>query len=91
MRRLSLAGNELSTSDIRVIDVAIKYGYDTSESFSRAFARFHGVSPSQAKQDVVILSVLLGHSKVSTTLDMYCHALDAPKKQGMEKMEAYHV
>jgi len=50
MRRLSLAGNELASSGIRVIDAAFKYGYDTSESFSRAFTRFHGVSPSQAKQ-----------------------------------------
>ncbi|AHF09302.1 MULTISPECIES: AraC family transcriptional regulator [Dehalobacter] len=50
MRRLSLAGNELASSGIRVIDAAFKYGYDTPESFSRAFTRFHGVSPSQAKQ-----------------------------------------
>ncbi|MEA5136184.1 MAG: AraC family transcriptional regulator [Candidatus Fimivivens sp.] len=50
MRRLSLAGNELVSSGIRVIDAALKYGYDTPESFSRAFTRFHGVSPSQAKQ-----------------------------------------
>lgn len=50
MRRLSLAGNELASSGIRVIDAALKYGYDTPESFSRAFTRFHGVSPSQAKQ-----------------------------------------
>ena len=49
MRRLSLAGNELASSGIRVIDAAFKYGYDTPESFSRAFTRFHGVSPSQAK------------------------------------------
>lgn len=51
MRRLSLAGNELASSEIRVIDAAYKYGYDSPESFSRAFTRFHGVSPSQAKQD----------------------------------------
>lgn len=50
MRRLSLAGSELASSDIRVIDAALKYGYDTPESFSRAFTRFHGVSPSLAKQ-----------------------------------------
>lgn len=50
MRRLSLAGNELSSSSVRVIDIALKYGYDTPESFSRAFARFHGISPSQAKR-----------------------------------------
>lgn len=50
MRRLSLAGNELASSGIRVIDAAFKYGYDTPESFSRAFNRFHGVSPSSARQ-----------------------------------------
>lgn len=55
MRRLTLAGKELSSSDIRVIDAALKYGYDTSESFSRAFFRFHGVLPSQARQGGVAL------------------------------------
>lgn len=50
MRRLTLAGSELASSDARVLDVAVKYGYDTQESFSRAFRRFHGVSPSQARR-----------------------------------------
>ncbi|MDY4975626.1 MAG: AraC family transcriptional regulator [Clostridia bacterium] len=49
-RRLSQAGSELAAKDTKVIDVAFKYGYDTPESFSRAFTRFHGVSPSQAKR-----------------------------------------
>lgn len=48
-RRLTLAGSELSYSDLKVIDAALKYGYDTPESFSRAFTKFHGISPSQAK------------------------------------------
>lgn len=51
MRRLSLAGSELASSGIRVIDAALKYGYDSPESFSRAFTRFHGVPPSRAKQE----------------------------------------
>lgn len=49
LRRLSLAGNELASSEIKVIDAALKYGYDSPESFSRAFTRFHGITPSQAK------------------------------------------
>ncbi len=49
MRRLTKAGEELSSGKVKVIDVAIKYGYDTSESFSRAFVRFHGVTPKQVK------------------------------------------
>ncbi len=48
-RRLSLAAEELSKSDAKVIDVALKYGYDSPDSFTRAFARFHGISPSAAK------------------------------------------
>lgn len=49
-RRLSLAGQELQTTSLLVIDAAYRYGYDTPESFSKAFSRFHGVTPKQAKQ-----------------------------------------
>lgn len=48
-RRLSLAGQELQMTDTSVIDVAFKYQYETPESFSKAFSRFHGVTPKQAK------------------------------------------
>ena len=54
-RRLTLAGAELSHSDVKVIDVALKYGYDTPESFTRAFTRFHGITPSSARQKGVNL------------------------------------
>lgn len=57
MRRLSLAGRELAEGGGRILDVALKYGYDTPESFSRAFTRFHGVSPSDAKKGAVLKSV----------------------------------
>lgn len=56
-RRLSLAGEELSDGSFRVIDTALKYGYDNPESFSRAFKQFHGITPSQAKQ---------GHANLKT-------------------------
>lgn len=48
-RRLSLAGQELIISNKKVIDVALKYGYETPESFTKAFSRFHGITPNQAK------------------------------------------
>jgi len=48
-RKLTLAGMELSSSNIKVIDTAIKYGYDSPKSFARAFLNFHGINPSQAK------------------------------------------
>lgn len=49
-RRLSLAGEELASTNAKVIDVAAKYGYDSPDSFNRAFRRFHGISPSSARK-----------------------------------------
>lgn len=54
-RRLALAGNDLATSDEKIIDIAMKYGYDSPDSFTRAFSRFHGVSPTAARKDRVML------------------------------------
>ena len=48
-RRLSLAGAELAATDAKVIDVALKYGYDSPDSFAKAFRSFHGILPSQAR------------------------------------------
>lgn len=48
-RRLSLAGQELQKG-AKVIDAALKYGYETPESFQKAFKRFHGLTPAAAKK-----------------------------------------
>ena len=56
MRRLSLAADELINSDDRVIDIALKYGYETPESFTRAFSRFHGVTPTEARNGGTVKS-----------------------------------
>lgn len=49
-RRLTLAAQELSVGSARVMDLALKYGYDSPDSFARAFTRFHGISPSAARE-----------------------------------------
>lgn len=49
-RRLSMAGQEISISNAKVIDVALKYGYDSPESFTKAFTRFHGITPNVARR-----------------------------------------
>lgn len=54
-RRLALAGNDLAATDERVIDIALKYGYDSPDSFTKAFARFHGVTPTAVRRDGVLL------------------------------------
>ena len=51
LRRLSLAGAELSNGKEKVIDIALKYGYDSPDSFAKAFQKFHGITPSQARVD----------------------------------------
>jgi AraC family transcriptional regulator len=48
-RRLTLAALELTSSSIRIIDLAIKYGYSSPDSFTRAFQSLHGVNPTDAK------------------------------------------
>lgn len=48
-RRLTLAAQELAASPSRVLDVALKYGYESPEAFAKAFRKLHGASPSEAR------------------------------------------
>lgn len=54
-RRLALAGSELVSTDAKVIDIALKYGYDSPDSFSKAFTRFHGVTPAMVRKEDAVL------------------------------------
>ncbi|OOQ94465.1 AraC family transcriptional regulator [Bacillus cereus] len=51
-RRLTLAAFELKDSNTKVIDVAIKYGYNSPDSFTRAFQNLHGITPSEARSTI---------------------------------------
>lgn len=84
MRRLSLAGEELSKGNVKIIEIAMKYGYDTPESFSRAFTRFHGISPSEAKHS--------GNIKIFTPLSVKLTLIGGSKMDyRIEKREAFDV
>ena len=50
-RKLTLAAKELQNDNEKIIDIAIKYGYESSAAFSRAFSRRFGMSPSQARTE----------------------------------------
>jgi len=55
-RRLTLAALELQNNHtIKVIDIALKYGYDSPTSFARAFQSIHGVTPAMARSNGVEL------------------------------------
>ncbi|MFD3257572.1 GyrI-like domain-containing protein [Paenibacillus lentus] len=50
-RRLTAAAFELRDSRVKVIDIAIKYGYSSPDAFGRAFQSLHGITPSEARRD----------------------------------------
>lgn len=49
-RRLTLAASDLLSTNERIIDIAIKYGYDSPDSFTKAFTRFHGSTPTSVRK-----------------------------------------
>ena len=55
-RKLTLAGYDLKSTDLKVIDISYKYGYASPTSFTKAFQLFHGVSPREARNQNVTLS-----------------------------------
>ncbi len=58
-RRLYQAAVDLKETDDKVIDIALRYCYETPESFSKAFSRFHGASPSQVRTGTAPIRVFL--------------------------------
>ncbi|GCF93094.1 AraC family transcriptional regulator [Enterococcus florum] len=66
-RRLTLAALDLQTTDAKVIDIAVKYGYSSADAFSRAFQAMHQVTPSHARKKGVRLKI---QPHVSFTLSL---------------------
>ena len=57
-RRLYKAALDLKETEDKVIDIALRYCYETPESFSKAFSRFHGVTPTQAREGADVRTFL---------------------------------
>ena len=53
-RRLYEAALDLQGTGEKVIDIAFRYGYETPESFTKAFARFHGATPTQVREGAAL-------------------------------------
>jgi len=48
-RRLTKAASDIQNTDEKIIDIAVKYGYNAANAFNMAFKTFHGVTPSYAR------------------------------------------
>jgi len=96
MRRLSVAGSELVTSDNKVIDLALKYGYDSPDSFTKAFTRFHGSTPTDVRRKGALLKSFAPlHIKIildgGNTMEYRVEEKPAFRVMGVSKMFSYET
>lgn len=84
-RRMTLAAFELQNSNIKVIDLSLKYGYDSPTSFSRAFQNIHGVSPSGAKNEGVNLKA---HPRITFSISIKG---EVEMNYKIEKKDAFRI
>ncbi len=101
-RRLSLAGRDLQHTDSKVVDIALKYRYETSESFSKAFSRFHGITPSEVRTLgsgsrlkffyplVIHVSVQGGFDTARLLIDQFCWNSMEEVSRAWSDSENYH-
>lgn len=84
-RRMTLAAFELQNSDIKIIDLALKYNYESPTSFTRAFQSVHGVAPTTARNEGVQLKA---HPRISFLLSVKG---DVEMNYKIEKKDAFRI
>lgn len=80
-RRLTMAALELQNGNEKIIDLALKYGYESPDAFARAFQKQHGVTPSAAREPGVKLKAyprISFHISVKGDKDMDYKIVDKP-------------
>ncbi|MGE7767507.1 AraC family transcriptional regulator [Peribacillus sp. NPDC096540] len=84
-RRLTLAAFELKDNNIKVIDIAIKFGYSSPDSFARAFQHLHGITPSEARSN--------GHSLKAYPPMSFQLSIKGGSEMNyrIEEKEAFHI
>jgi AraC family transcriptional regulator len=66
-RRMTKAAFELQVSQAKIIDIGLKYGYDSPTSFNRAFQSVHGVAPNAARLEGTKLNA---YPRISFTISV---------------------
>lgn len=95
-RRLYMAALEAIAGNEKIIDLAYKYGYDTPESFTKAFSRFHGVSPKQMQGDAKKIKIFLPlrinvSVKGGNDMDFVVEKMEEMKVIGYERSFTYET
>lgn len=67
-RRLTLAAYDIQNTKERVLDIALKYGYESADAFTRAFHKIHGVNPSEARKQGV---KLIAYPRLSFSINVH--------------------
>ena len=103
-RRLYLSALDLISTDDKVIDISLKYGYETPESFTKAFGRFHDATPTQIRKrerapktflPMRITMVVKGGSEVDVSVEKHDSikligkVWDMPFEEHLEKIPGY--
>ena len=73
-RKFTLAAVDIASSEVKIVDIALKYGYDSPNAFTRAFRNIHGKNPSEVRSSKVKIAT---YSRVSFPLE----------ERGIEKMD----
>ena len=92
-RRLAEAGRDLAARNITVLDTALKYGYESPESFARAFQRFHGVTPSEVRRGAHPRSFepFTVHITLKGGHIMDCKIVEKPALTLLERVEKHTI
>ena len=84
-RKMTKAAVELHNSNVKIIDIALKYGYESPTAFNRAFQNVHGFPPSMAREQGVILK---SYSPIRFLLSIKG---DEEMNYRIEKKEAFKI
>ncbi|WP_410772608.1 GyrI-like domain-containing protein [Fontibacillus sp. BL9] len=84
-RRMTAAAFDLQTGEVKIIDLALKYGYDSPTSFNRAFQSLHGIAPSKARLEGTSLKAF-PRIRISISIKG-----EAEMNYKIEKKEAFRI
>lgn len=84
-RKMTRAAADLQNGSERILDIALKYGYDSPTAFNRAFQSVHGIAPSEARRAGATLKAYLPISFKMTIKG------EAEMNYRIEKREAFRI